>query len=68
MKIQDEIVKEIESRLSDAASEFGVVNIGNVVSVGDGVVTVTGLSSAKMGEVVEFESGVKGLILNLKSE
>lgn len=66
--IQEEIVKELESRISNVNPEFEVVNIGKVESVGDGVVLASGLSSGKLGELVEFESGSKGLILNLKAD
>lgn len=39
---------------------------GTVFAVADGVATVSGLSQAAMGELVEFTSGAKGMILNLK--
>lgn len=38
---------------------------GTVLKVKDGVATISGLSSAKSGEIVYFEGGIKGLILNL---
>lgn len=40
--------------------------VGTVLSVGDGVATVSGLEHAAYGEILLFESGVKGLILDLK--
>ncbi len=68
MKIQDQILKDITERLANVNTSFGVVNIGRVEQVGDGVVIASGLSLGKMGELVEFESGAKGLVLNLKNE
>ncbi len=42
--------------------------VGQVVSVGDGVAIIYGIDKVKAGEVVQFESGVKGLALNLETE
>lgn len=42
--------------------------VGTVLSVGDGVATVSGLEHAAYGEILLFESGVKGLILDLKRD
>lgn len=45
-----------------------ISSVGIVTSLGDGIVKVNGLSDCMMGEVVEFENGQQGLVLNLKSE
>lgn len=45
-----------------------VTSVGTVASLGDGIVKVAGLGSAMMGEVVVFENGQEGLILNLKAD
>jgi len=42
--------------------------VGEVISVGDGVAFVSGLPNAAYGEILMFESGVKGLILDLKKQ
>lgn len=47
----------------DAGPEF--VEVGKVLSVGDGVARVYGLDSVSMSEMVQFESGVYGMALNL---
>ncbi len=44
-----------------------VTSVGIVTSLGDGIVKVNGLGNAMMGEVVSFENGQEGLILNLKA-
>ena len=47
-------------------SNKNFINNGFVVSVGDGIARVSGLSSIKAGELVLFSSGIKGLVLNLE--
>lgn len=47
-------------------SEFE--EIGLVITVGDNIATIYGLTNVKSGEVVEFESGIKGLVLNLEND
>lgn len=42
--------------------------IGMVLSVSDGVARVNGLSNAEMGELVEFDSGVKAVVMNLEED
>lgn len=41
---------------------------GEVVAVGDGIASLSGLNQVLMGEVIEFETGQKGLILNLEKD
>ena len=41
---------------------------GSVLSVGDGVARLYGLERAQAGELVEFENGVQGLVLNLDED
>ena len=40
--------------------------VGTVLSVGDGIARVFGLSNAQYGELVEFETGMQGIVLNLE--
>ncbi|EMS52682.1 ATP synthase subunit alpha, mitochondrial [Triticum urartu] len=49
-------------------TNFQVDEIGRVVSVGDGIARVYGLTEIQAGEMVEFASGVKGIALNLENE
>ncbi|ARD85947.1 F0F1 ATP synthase subunit alpha [Rickettsia bellii] len=42
--------------------------VGQVINVGDGIAKIYGLANVQSGEVVEFESGVKGLVLNLEND
>ena len=61
---------EISSIIKDkiAHSDIGVdvAQVGQVLSVGDGIARVYGLDKVQSGELVEFESGVKGMALNLE--
>jgi F-type H+-transporting ATPase subunit alpha len=65
-------VSEISSILKQQISQFGagaeVAEVGQVLSVGDGVARVYGLDNVCAGEMVEFASGVKGMALNLESD
>lgn len=45
-----------------------IASVGIVTALGDGVVKVSGLRGAMMGEVVAFQNGQNGLVLNLKSD
>src|SRR6204780_1524064 len=65
-------VAEISSILKQQISHFGaaaeVAEVGQVLSVGDGVARVYGLDNVRAGEMVEFAGGVKGMALNLESD
>jgi F-type H+-transporting ATPase subunit alpha len=63
---------EISAILKDQIKNFGqeaeVSEVGQVLSVGDGIARVYGLDNVQSGEMVEFESGVKGMALNLEAD
>ena len=63
---------EISAILREQIKNFGeeaeVSEVGQVLSVGDGVARVYGLDDVQSGEMVEFESGVRGMALNLESD
>jgi F-type H+-transporting ATPase subunit alpha len=63
---------EISAILKDQIKNFGqeaeVSEVGQVLSVGDGIARVYGLDNVQAGEMVEFESGVKGMALNLETD
>jgi len=63
---------EISAILKEQIKNFGqeaeVSEVGQVLSVGDGIAHVYGLDNAEAGEMVEFESGVKGMALNLAND
>ncbi len=63
---------EISAILKEQIENFGqeaeVSEVGQVLSVGDGIARVFGLDNVQAGEMVEFESGVRGMALNLESD
>jgi len=63
---------EISAILKDQIKNFGqeaeVTEVGQVLSVGDGIARVFGLDNVQAGEMVEFENGVRGMALNLESD
>ncbi len=61
-----EIVKEIEAQIHKAESGAKLTSTGKVLSAGDGVAVVDGLSEGKLGELVELSGNTYGMILNLK--
>src|ERR1700748_2107234 len=63
---------EITAILKDQIKNFGqeaeVTEVGQVLSVGDGIARVYGLDNVQAGEMVEFENGVRGMALNLETD
>ena len=63
---------EISAILKDQIKNFGeeaeVSEVGQVLSVGDGIARAYGLDNVQAGEMVEFESGVRGMALNLETD
>src|SRR5438105_4188648 len=63
---------EISAILKEQIKNFGqeaeVSEVGQVLSVGDGIARVFGLDNVQAGEMVEFENGVRGMALNLETD
>ncbi|MEK9178559.1 MAG: F0F1 ATP synthase subunit alpha [Patescibacteria group bacterium] len=68
MKTGDEILKELEEKLSAFSTNPKIQNVGVVERNTDGVIQASGLSKVQMGEIVEFQNGEKGVILNLDED
>ncbi len=64
----EEITQILKRQLADFEKKVDVSETGSVISVGDGVAKIYGLEKAVAGELVEFEAGVSGMILNLEDE
>jgi len=62
------IIESLEKRLSSFTSDPKTQNVGVVEKNTDGVVSASGLSKAFMGEIIEFEEGSRGVILNLDED
>ncbi|MFT0892789.1 F0F1 ATP synthase subunit alpha [Pseudochelatococcus sp. G4_1912] len=63
-----EISAILKEQIKNFGSEAEVTEVGQVLSVGDGIARVYGLDQVQSGEMVEFESGVRGMALNLEQD
>ena len=63
-----EISAIIKEQIANFGDEAEVAEIGQVLSVGDGIARVYGLDRVQAGEMVEFPGGVRGMALNLESD
>lgn len=61
-----ELSSIIEDRIVNFQQKVDLDEVGRVLSIGDGIARVYGLNNCKAGEMVEFESGLKGMALNLE--
>ncbi|MGO4571908.1 F0F1 ATP synthase subunit alpha [Microvirga sp. 2TAF3] len=63
-----EISAILKEQIKNFGTEAEVTEVGQVLSVGDGIARCYGLDNVQAGELVEFESGVRGMTLNLESD
>src|SRR5216683_2435983 len=61
-----EISAILKEKIKNFGQEAEVSEVGQVLSVGDGIARVYGLDNVQAGEMVEFENGVRGMALNLE--
>jgi F-type H+-transporting ATPase subunit alpha len=64
----DEISAILKQQLSGFKTETELEEVGTVLQVGDGIARVYGLTKVQAGELVEFESGVEAIVLNLEED
>src|SRR5436190_2096848 len=64
----DEVSAILREQLSGFRSEAELEEVGTVLQVGDGVARIYGLTKAQSGELIEFENGLRGLVLNLEED
>jgi F-type H+-transporting ATPase subunit alpha len=64
----DEFSSILEKKISDFKSSVDLKEVGEVISVGDGIAKIYGLDNVQMGEMIDFESGVRGMALNLEKD
>jgi F-type H+-transporting ATPase subunit alpha len=63
-----EISAILKREIQNFGAEAQVSEVGQVLSVGDGIARVYGLDNVQAGEMVEFPGGIKGMALNLESD
>src|ERR1044072_7233058 len=62
-----EISAILRQQIEDFGTEADVAEVGQVLSVGDGVARVYGLDNVQAGEMVEFPGSIRGMALNLET-
>lgn len=65
MSVTQDILKKIEEQIQEVKLSDELSAKGQILEIRDGVATVTGLQSAMFSEIVVFENGTKGLVLDL---
>ncbi len=64
----EEISAILKQQLTGFTSAADLEEVGSVLQVGDGIARVYGLNRAQAGELVEFETGVRAIVLNLEED
>ena len=63
-----EVIDLLRTEIDSAAFDGKEHEVGEIVRVGDGVATVSGIRHAGYGEIVQFENGVKGMVQDIRNE
>ncbi|MCP9199335.1 F0F1 ATP synthase subunit alpha [Gramella sp. GC03-9] len=63
-----EVSAILKQQLSGFESKASLDEVGTVLNVGDGIANIYGLANAQYGELVQFESGLEGIVLNLEED
>jgi F-type H+-transporting ATPase subunit alpha len=64
----EEVTSILEQELSSYGKELKEVGVGTVLQVGDGIARLYGLQDVMAGELIEFQNGVFGMVLNLEED
>ncbi len=64
----EEISQIIRQQIQDYGKEVRAEEVGQIISVGDGIATIHGLTSAMAGELLEFPHNIMGIVLNLEED
>ncbi len=65
---QSDIISVLKSEIEDYDIKMSVKETGTVIGLSDGIAAVYGLNKAMYGELVEFETGVRGIVQNLETK
>lgn len=63
-----EISAILKEQIANFGTEAEVAEVGQVLSVGDGIARIHGLDQVQAGEMVEFAGGIKAMALNLEED
>ena len=64
----DEVSSIIKEQLAGVKTDAQLEEVGTVLQVGDGIARIYGLTQVKSGELIEFDNGVQGIVLNLEKD
>ena len=64
----DEVSAILRQQLSNFKTEAQLEETGTVLQIGDGIARIYGLTRVQAGELIEFETGLKGMVLNLEED
>lgn len=64
----EEISSILKQQIENYQADVDVTEVGTVITVGDGICRIYGLSNAMAGELLEFDNGVMGLAMNLEED
>lgn len=63
-----EVSKLLKQQLKGLSTDAQLQEVGTVLQIGDGIARIHGLKNVKANEMIEFDSGVKGIVLNLEED
>ena len=63
-----EVSAILKQQLANFDTQTNVEEVGTVLQIGDGIALVYGLENVQYGELVKFESGIEGIVLNLAED
>ena len=63
-----EVSAILKEQLTNFEAQASLSEVGTVLQVGDGIARVYGLSNVQYGELVEFDNGLEGIVLNLEED
>ena len=63
-----EVTKILKEQIKNFVEKAEVAEVGQVLSVGDGIARIYGLDNVQAGELVEFTGGIVGMALNLETD
>ncbi|TSC65347.1 MAG: F-type H+-transporting ATPase subunit alpha, partial [Candidatus Doudnabacteria bacterium Gr01-1014_77] len=65
--MNDKVIQQLKEKISSFGPEVKVEKVGIVLEIADGIARVSGLSQVAASEMLEFEGGISGVVLNLEN-
>lgn len=66
--VQKNIISVLKTEINDFDRKSGITETGTILRLGDGIASVHGMNHVMYGELVEFETGVRGIVQNLETK